>query len=127
MAGGVRCSLSPVFLLAAVALASLAGCGGSDLTPAAQEGRAVARDRGCAACHGADGEGGTGPEWTGLAGREVVLADGAVVIADQAYLRRAIVEPDAEIVAGYELRMPPNSLTDEEVTKVLAYIAGLTP
>jgi cytochrome c oxidase subunit 2 len=56
----------------------------------------------------------------------VVLTDGRVVVADDEYLRRAIVDPDAEIVAGYSLKMPRNSLSDAEVDDVIAYIHDLS-
>ncbi len=66
-----------------------------------------------------------GPEWLDLAGSEVELEDGSVVVADEAYLRRSIQEPGAEIVAGYTTRMPQNSLSDEQIDAVVAYISEL--
>ena len=42
-----------------------------------------------------------GPSWKGLAGSQVRLSDGRNVTADDAYLTRHIVEPNAFTVAGY--------------------------
>ena len=107
-----------------------AACGGSEAaTPApgtAGQGLEIANQAGCVACHGTDGlSGGVGPGWAGLAGSTVTLEDGSQVTADTAYLRRAIVDPDAEIVAGYTLRMPEVGLTTEEVAALIDYIEGL--
>jgi cytochrome c oxidase subunit II len=114
----------------AIALCALllSSCGGEEtveLSPAAVEGRQIAGDLGCAACHGVDGQGGVGPAWVGLAGSEVELADGSVVLADTEYLRRSITDPDADLVAGYTTRMPENALTDAQVDAVVAYIEEL--
>jgi cytochrome c oxidase subunit II len=114
----------------AIALCALllSSCGGEEtveLSPAAVEGRQIAGDLGCAACHGVDGQGGVGPAWVGLAGSEVELADGSVVLADTEYLRRSITDPDADLVAGYTTRMPENALTDAQVDAVVAYIQEL--
>ncbi len=91
----------------------------------AVNGEDLARSRGCAGCHGQDFSGGAGPTWVGLAGSEVELSDGGVVVADTAYLVRAIADPGAESVADYTLRMPANSLTDDEIADIVAFIEGL--
>lgn len=109
---------------------ALAGCGAGgdsagELSALAQEGRELASARGCAACHGDRGQGTVGPAWTGLAGSTVQLEGGGTVIADGSYLRRAILEPDAEIVAGYTIAMPEVSLTPAEVDAIVAYIEEL--
>ncbi len=117
-----------MILLVVIALALSACSGGEpapDLSEAAREGRAVALDRGCAACHGENGEGGVGPGWLGLFGSTVGLEGGASVPADDAYLRRAIVDPDSEIVAGSSISMPVTNLSDREVEALIAYIKEL--
>ncbi len=89
------------------------------------EGREIARTAGCAACHGADGEGGIGPAWAGIVGTEIELDDGTTVTVDEAYLTQAIAEPGAQIHAGFSVTMPENQLTDEEIAAVVAYIVSL--
>jgi cytochrome c oxidase subunit 2 len=123
-----------ILLLAGpAAVAGLVACGGDDgdsapppsLSAAGEEGRGIARDAGCASCHGDNGQGGVGPEWVDLAGSEVELEDGSTVTADTEYLVRAITEPDAEKVDGYAVEMPENDLSDDEVASIVAYIEEL--
>jgi cytochrome c oxidase subunit 2 len=97
------------------------GGAGGDVT----RGEQLSRSSGCAGCHGQDFQGGAGPEWIGLAGSEVTLADGTTTIADTAYLTRAIANPAAELVADYTLRMPANGLSDDEIADIVAFIESL--
>ncbi len=60
-----------------------------------------------AACHSATGDPGPGPAWKGLYNKQETLADGSVVRVEEAYLRRAILEPDAQIVKGFPPGMMP--------------------
>ena len=96
--------------------------------PAAQ-GEQVSQDSGCLACHSVDGTDGLGPTWLDLYGSEKELAGGGKITADEAYLREAILEPQADIIAGYEnVMMPPTgeSLTEQEITAIIAYIRSLS-
>lgn len=106
-----------------------ASCGGGDSGPElsgeGESGREIATDEGCAACHGNNGQGGAGPAWKGLAGATVELDDGSSVVADDAYLRTSITDPTVQQRAGFTLRMPENSLTDDEINSVIAYIHDL--
>lgn len=124
--------------LAAVAVVSSSvGCsGGEDKTaappkdPVVAKGLAVVEAKACLSCHSTDGSAGTGPTWKGLAGSEVPLADGRTVTADRPYLRRSILEPDAEIVKAYppgvmSSTITPGSVTPEEADAVVAYIETL--
>lgn len=103
-------------------------CGGGDdggLSEQAARGKQTSISNGCASCHGTDGQGGVGPAWTGLAGSEVELEDGTTVVADNDYLLRSILEPMAEIVPGYSVNMPQNSLTEEQAQDIIAFIEEL--
>lgn len=84
----------------------------------------VARASGCLSCH-TDTSGPAGPSLNGLAGSEVRLADGTTVVADEEYLRRAIVDPGAELAEGYGDTMPRLDLTEEEISLLVDYIEGL--
>jgi mono/diheme cytochrome c family protein len=106
-------------------------------TPAARasvaEGRRVYETFGCMACHatapGAPDR--LGPSFVGLYGSSRTFADGSPpVVADEVYLREAIVEPAATVVAGYdtgEVGMPSYAgvLTDAEVASVILFIKSL--
>jgi cytochrome c oxidase subunit 2 len=109
---------------------AIAGCGGQsdaapELSPAGEQGRAVAVRTGCTSCHGEQGEGVVAPSWQGLFMSEVELEDGSVVVADREYLRRAIVDPEAERVAGYALQMPAYQPSSIEMEAMLDYLEEL--
>jgi cytochrome c oxidase subunit 2 len=108
---------------------SAAACSADDTGPQlselAEAGRSIAAESGCAGCHGDRGQGGVGPAWVQLAGSLVELEDGSTVTADGSYLRTAIVDPSADLVAGYTVRMPQVELTEAEVDALVAYIEEL--
>lgn len=115
-------------LLAVGVIVALSACGGSDdsgLSEAAANGRRVSNSNGCASCHGSDGQGGVGPTWRGIADTEVELADGRVVVRDDEYLLRSILDPAADVVPGWAVNMPTNGLTEAEARDIIAYIREL--
>lgn len=97
-----------------------------ELSPAGRVGQEWFVNAGCAGCHGSDGGGGVGPSLVGIRGTERQLADGRIVVADQDYLVRAIMDPHAELVDGYSLRMPVNQLTREQVDDIITYLDELS-
>lgn len=104
-----------------------AGDGSAAAVPAgdAAEGGQLAQDYGCRSCH-REGGGGIGPDWEGLYGSTVTLDDGSTVVADDAYLLEAIVDPGAKKVDGYAIAMPVNdALSDDEIASIIAYIQSL--
>ena len=81
---------------------------------------------GCLGCHSLDGSKKVGPSFQGIWGRKVAVLTGKkprTLVSDEAYLRRSIVEPAADIVEGYPAVMPPFAgvLTEEEVRLVIDY------
>lgn len=96
---------------------------------AAARGALVADAQGCLLCHSTDGTDASAPTFKSLAGAERPLTTGEFVTADDAYLRRSIVDPAAQIVAGYELvAMPTNFeelLTDQQIDDLIEYIKSL--
>ncbi|HHX81639.1 MAG TPA: cytochrome c [Pseudomonadaceae bacterium] len=94
------------------------------LTPV-EWGQQLVESRGCTACHSLDGRKGIGPSWYDAWGSERLLQDGRTVVVDAAYLRRAMVDPAGELVAGYDPVMLPSAFTEEEMEAVLALIRGL--
>ncbi len=101
------------------------GTSGPELSEAGERGKSLSTSSGCAGCHGADGQGGVGPAWQGLAGSDRELADGTIVIADEAYLMRSIKEPSADLLADFPVQMPRNNLDDQQVADIIAYIKDL--
>jgi cytochrome c oxidase subunit 2 len=97
---------------------------GGDL---AETGREVASRRGCFACHTIDGQPHIGPTWAGLYGSQVKLADGSTVTADEGYLTRSMMDPQAQIVAGYKAIMPTyrGVLEEPEVGALVEFIKSI--
>lgn len=98
---------------------------------AVRRGRRLADQRGCLTCHSTDGAQGVGPSWKDLAGSTARLTDGRSVLRDSAYLTRAILEPDAEIVTGYSEgvmagAMPGKRLSKTEVEALVQYLESLS-
>jgi cytochrome c oxidase subunit 2 len=86
---------------------------------------ATAQELGCSSCHTVDGARSEGPTWDGLAGSQVPLDDGTTVVADEAYLRRAILEPAAQVRAGFQPSMPTIEVTDAQLDALVAEIRAL--
>jgi cytochrome c oxidase subunit 2 len=63
----------------------------------------------CAGCHSLDGTPGAGPTWQGLYGREEQLTDGTTVTADDEYIRSSIIDPNHQIVAGFNPNVMPQN------------------
>jgi len=57
---------------------------------------------GCQGCHSLDGSKSTGPTFKGLYGSQVQLTNGKTVTADEKYLLDSIIDPDLDIVKGYQ-------------------------
>jgi cytochrome c oxidase subunit 2 len=84
---------------------------------------------GCATCHNADGTGGRGPALTALFGKTVQLEGGTTVNADEAYIRESILNPQGQLVMGYQPIMPTfkGQLNEEQILQLIAYIKSLNP
>jgi cytochrome c oxidase subunit 2 len=85
------------------------------------------RQQQCFTCHSVDGSPMTGPTWRAMFGHSVPLADGTTVDADEAYLRRSILQPNAQIVRGFQPVMPTyaGSLNDRQIDALIAYMRTL--
>jgi mono/diheme cytochrome c family protein len=71
-------------------------------TPATRTGKDLYTSLGCLNCHTLDGSPSSGPTFKGLFGSKVKLTNGQTVMADEAYLLESILDPDKEIVQGYQ-------------------------
>ncbi len=95
----------------------------------AELGAEVAQAEGCLGCHSVDGSQLVGPTWLGLYGSQVTLEDDTTVVADEEYLRRAIIETNAEIVKGFPANIMPgiyiDTLSEEQVDALVEYIKSL--
>lgn len=82
---------------------------------------------GCASCHGANGEGGRGPTLQNLIGEQMKMTSGQVMTVDEAYIRESILNPQAQIAAGFQPIMPTfkGQITEEQLNSLIAYIKSL--
>ena len=95
----------------------------SQLSPAAEGGKAVFSQLGCVACHqGANIS--IAPNLSGLFGKTRELADNTEVLVDEAYLRESILAPNAKIAKGYASAMPIYGpiVNEAQVSQLIAYI-----
>ena len=125
-------------ILGLTVIAGTVACGGGETvgsgstTPAADTpaaaGKSLAQRVGCIACHSPNGSGGAGPTWKGLYERQTTFTDGSTAVADEAYIKQSITDPNARIVKGYSTGvMPPTykTLSDEQLDQLVAYIKTL--
>ena len=109
-------------MIVAAALA-VAGCGGGG-EGAATTPEELAADVGCLACH-TESNTAMAPSLHGIWGTDRELADGSMVTVDDAYVSRSIVDPGADVVAGYGPTMPRMPLDDAEVDQLVEWVRGL--
>jgi cytochrome c oxidase subunit 2 len=106
---------------AAAEAAAAAGGGAPD--PA--RGQKIAQDSGCLACHSINGTRIVGPSWKGIFGTTVKLTDGTTVTIDAAYIQQSILDPQSQVVEGYDPMVFNLALTDAQVADIIAFIQTL--
>ena len=84
------------------------------------------QDLACNTCHLANTQG-RGAVLIGVYGKPVQLEGGGTVIADDAYIRESIMNPQAKVVAGFEPIMPTfqGQVTEEQLLQLIAYVRSL--
>ncbi len=95
----------------------------------AEQGQQVFEQHGCSTCHLLDQQGRC-PNLRGLYNKPVLLADGRTVIADDAYIRESVLDPNAKIAAGFEPGVMPvfkGQISEEGIIQLIAFIKSLSP
>jgi len=84
------------------------------------------RELGCSGCHGAQAAV-RAPKLEGLFGRPVQLRDGRSVLADERFIRDAVLLPSENVPAGYESNMPSfrGQIGEEELLEIVEYVKSL--
>jgi cytochrome c oxidase subunit 2 len=83
------------------------------------------KEKGCLGCHALDETKLAGPSFKGLFGKkQTVVRDGkeVEVTADEAYLKQSMLDPNKEVVKGYQPIMPKLPLTDEEIKQISDFL-----
>ncbi|GLI38290.1 cytochrome c oxidase subunit II [Geobacter hydrogenophilus] len=93
------------------------------------EGRELLEKNGCLGCHSLDGSRKVGPTFKGIWGRNVTVVTGGVertITVDEAYVKRSIREPAADVVKGYPSVMPPYpALSDKDIEEIVDFFKEL--
>lgn len=102
--------------------------GGSGSESLASAGAKLFQQHACNTCHRNDSQA-RGPSLENLFGKQVHLADGRTIVADEQYIRESILNPQAKMVAGYQPLMPTfqGLISEEGLLQLVAYIRSLTP
>jgi cytochrome c oxidase subunit II len=100
--------------------------GGAGEMSMSARGQRAFQELACHTCHMTDASG-RGPSLQRLFGSQVKLANGATVVADEAYLRESILNPQAKLVAGYQPIMPTfqGLVSEEALLGLIEYIKSL--
>jgi cytochrome c oxidase subunit II len=103
----------------------------STAVTAEPDGYLLLRNTGCIACHSLDGTKLVGPSFKGLYGKERLVISGKTqvkVIADDAYIRNSILDPEAQIVSGFNkglMKSYKDILKDEDIKTIIDYLKTL--
>ena len=95
------------------------------------EGLRILVTQGCNACHSSDGTKIIGPSYLNLYGeKQVVIRDGkeVTITVDSAYIKRAIFDPNYEIVKGFPrdlMQSYKQTLNDNDISKIIEYMKSL--
>ena len=101
--------------------------GGAPSDTPAEAGAKLFQSQGCIVCH-SPGARIPAPMLTNVFGNPVTLQGGSTVIADEAYLRESIVNPQAKVVEGFQPLMPTfqGLASEEQLLQLIAYIKSLS-
>ena len=94
----------------------------------AEVGELLYTRKGCTACHTTDGSPRVGPSFKDVYGSTVTASDGRTLVADDAYIRESILDPNAVVVAGFQPVMTPYAglITDREIEAITAWLKTLS-
>jgi cytochrome c oxidase subunit 2 len=92
----------------------------------ASRGEQLFQQLACNTCHVADGTG-RGPSLAGVFGSQVKLEGGAMVKADETYVRESILTPQRKIVQGYGPIMPTfqGLVSEDNLATLIEYVKTL--
>ena len=84
--------------------------------------------QGCKACHSLDGSKLVGPSLKDVYGHEFLLTDGRTVLADDAFIKESILEPNATVIDGYQPVMTPYAgiLGDREIEAIIEFLKTIS-
>ncbi|MEP7354021.1 MAG: cytochrome c oxidase subunit II [Acidobacteriota bacterium] len=83
--------------------------------------------KGCNSCHSVDGSKSKGPSWKGIYMKMEAMNSGKSMMVDDDYIRDSMLNPQSNVVQGYEPIMPTfqGTLKPNEIRGLVAYIQSL--
>jgi cytochrome c oxidase subunit 2 len=95
-----------------------------------QDALKIMEKNGCLGCHTTDGTKKVGPSFKGIFGKKIIVITNdkaREITVDEEYMRRSMLEPDADIVKGFPDIMPSQKgvLTDNDIKTIIKYITSL--
>jgi cytochrome c oxidase subunit 2 len=102
--------------------------GGAPAESMAEQGHKLFAQYGCVTCHVTDQQG-RAPALNNVFGHPVELEDGRTVIADEAFLRESILNPNAKIAKGYLPNIMPafqDQIKEDGLLQLIVYIKSLS-
>ena len=95
---------------------------------AVEKGMDLLQVKGCLGCHTVDGTAKIGPTFKGLIGRkEIIVTAGKEheIVVDESYLRKSVLQPEADIVKGFPPIMPVLPVSPAELDDIVAAMRSL--
>lgn len=93
-------------------------------------GRELMMAEGCISCHSTDGSLVAAPSLKDIWGRNVTVIENGrekAIISDKNYLTESILEPEKQVVKGFDPIMPPYAhLTQEQLAQMLEYMQSIS-
>jgi cytochrome c oxidase subunit 2 len=96
---------------------------GSDLPPE-EYGQELYKSKACFTCHSLDGTPSVGPTFKGIFGRSEKMTDGSTIVVDENYIRKSVLEPQAQVVEGFQPVMPTYQgvVNNEQIDALIAFL-----
>ncbi len=94
----------------------------------AEVGELLYTRHGCTACHSLDGSRLVGPSFKDLYGFEFDTEAGPRIVADDAYIRESIIEPNASVIKGFQPVMVSYNgvIDDKEIEAITAWLKTIS-
>jgi len=94
------------------------------------EGLELLKIKGCLTCHTINGSPLVGPTFKGMYGKkETVITAGKerTIIINDEYIKKSLLEPNADIVKGFQPIMPPQKdlLKEKDISQIIEYLKKL--
>lgn len=92
----------------------------------ADHGKKLVQEKACLTCHSLDGSRLVAPTFLNIFGRDTEVYTNNIkrkIKVDEEYLKRSILEPDKDLVAGYHFKtMPRILLTQDELASIITFL-----